>query len=504
MAFKDIVEHLKTWPLKRKLSLVFVILLSFALMAGIMLWSQRIDYQVLYSNLSQEDAGQVIAKLKEMKIPYNVEGNIIYVPSNRVYELRLELAAQGIPQGGGVGFEIFDKTQIGVTEFVQRLNYIRAIQGELTRTIRQLSEVEQARVHIAIPEKTIFTEKEDKPTASVVLKLKPGRVLNQGQIGGIVHLVSSSIEGMQPQNVTVIDNMGNLLSKPSDMDAIADSKHLEYQKSVDKDYEGKLQSMLEGITGRGKAIVRVATKIDFTQVERTEEKFDPDTIAVKSEQRTQEKSTGATTGGIPGVLSNQPGQQPATTVSSPSSQKQSESINYEVSRSVSKIIQPRGDVKSISVAVLVDGTYKKEKGKKVYLPRTEDDMKKYKEIIMAAIGYNKERGDQVIVENVPFEAAIEELPPEKIDFIKLAMSLLKYIIPIIVILLLILFVIKPIIETLKAPVIRRAPEGVPMPTAPMPTPSEAAPEEIMKEEVLEMVKKDSRKAAMILKEWLSE
>ncbi len=504
MAFKDIVEHLKTWPLKRKLSLVFVILLSFALMAGIMLWSQRIDYQVLYSNLSQEDAGQVIAKLKEMKIPYNVEGNIIYVPSNRVYELRLELAAQGIPQGGGVGFEIFDKTQIGVTEFVQRLNYIRAIQGELTRTIRQLSEVEQARVHIAIPEKTIFTEKEDKPTASVVLKLKPGRVLNQGQIGGIVHLVSSSIEGMQPQNVTVIDNMGNLLSKPSDMDAIADSKHLEYQKSVDKDYEGKLQSMLEGITGRGKAIVRVATKIDFTQVERTEEKFDPDTIAVKSEQRTQEKSTGAPTGGIPGVLSNQPGQQPATTVSSPSSQKQSESINYEVSRSVSKIIQPRGDVKSISVAVLVDGTYKKEKGKKVYLPRTEDDMKKYKEIIMAAIGYNKERGDQVIVENVPFEAAIEELPPEKIDFIKLAMSLLKYIIPIIVILLLILFVIKPIIETLKAPVIRRAPEGVPMPTAPMPTPSEAAPEEIMKEEVLEMVKKDSRKAAMILKEWLSE
>ncbi|MCL4536491.1 MAG: flagellar M-ring protein FliF [Nitrospirae bacterium] len=504
MAFKDIVEHLKTWPLKRKLSLIFVILLSFALMAGIMLWSQRIDYQVLYSNLSQEDAGQVIAKLKEMKIPYNVEGNIIYVPSNRVYELRLELAAQGIPQGGGVGFEIFDKTQIGVTEFVQRLNYIRAIQGELTRTIRQLSEVEQARVHIAIPEKTIFTEKEDKPTASVVLKLKPGRVLNQGQIGGIVHLVSSSIEGMQPQNVTVIDNMGNLLSKPSDMDAIADSKHLEYQKSVDKDYEGKLQSMLEGITGRGKAIVRVATKIDFTQVERTEEKFDPDTIAVKSEQRTQEKSTGAPTGGIPGVLSNQPGQQPATTVSSPSSQKQSESINYEVSRSVSKIIQPRGDVKSISVAVLVDGTYKKEKGKKVYLPRTEDDMKKYKEIIMAAIGYNKERGDQVIVENVPFEAAIEELPPEKIDFIKLAMSLLKYIIPIIVILLLILFVIKPIIETLKAPVIRRAPEGVPMPTAPMPTPSEAAPEEIMKEEVLEMVKKDSRKAAMILKEWLSE
>lgn len=504
MALSDVVEQIKAWPLKRKLSLVFVILLSFALMAGIMLWTERVDYQVLYSNLSQEDAGQVITKLKDMKVPYKVEGNVIYVPSNRVYELRLELAAQGIPTGGGVGFEIFDKTQIGVTEFVQRLNYVRAIQGELTRTIRQLSEVEQARVHIAIPEKTIFIEKEDKPTASVVLKLKPGRVLNQGQIGGIVHLVSSSVEGMQPQNVTVIDNMGNLLSKAVDVDEIADSKKLEYQKSVDKDYEGKLQSMLEGIIGRGKAIVRVATKIDFTQVERTEEKFDPDTIAVRNEQRTQEKSVGATQGGIPGVLSNQPGQQPATTAGSPStSQKQSENINYEVSRSVSKIIQSRGEVKNISVAVLVDGTYKKEKGKKVYVPRTEDDMKKYKEIIMAAIGYNKERGDQVIVDNVPFEAAIEEFPPEKIDLVKLTLSLLKYIIPLVVIVLLILFVIKPIIETLKAPVIRRMPEEAAMPAAPV-TGAEVAPEEVMKEDVTEMVKKEPRRAAMILREWLSE
>lgn len=511
MALRDLVEQIKAWPLKRKIALVSVIVLSFALMVGIILWSERVDYQVLYSNLSQEDAGQVIVKLKEMKVPYKVEGNAIYVPTNRVYELRLELAAQGIPTGGGVGFEIFDKTQIGVTEFVQRLNYIRAIQGELTRTIRQLSEVDQARVHIAIPEKTIFTEKEDKPTASVVLKLKPGRVLSQEQIGGIVHLVSSSVEGMQPQNVTVIDNMGNLLSKPVDTtDEIVDSKKLAYQKSVDKDYENRLQSMLEGIIGRGKAIVRVATKIDFTQIERTEERFDPDTIAVRNEQRTQEKSMGATQGGIPGVLSNQPGQQPATTAGSPStSQKQSENINYEVSRSVSKIIQPRGEIKSISVAVLVDGTYKKEKGQKVYVPRTEEEMKKYKEIVMAAIGYNKERGDQVIVENVPFETAIEELTPEKIDFVRLTLSLLKYIIPLVVIVLLILFVIKPIIETLKAPLIKKVPEEEPLPSAPPPPPVPAAevapaPEEVMMEEVTEIIKKEPRRAAMILKEWLSE
>jgi flagellar M-ring protein FliF len=504
MAFKDIVEQFMAWPASRKAALFFVIVLSFALMAGIMLWSQRVDFQVLYSNLTQEDAGQVVGKLKEMKISYKVEGNVIYVPGSRVYELRLELAAQGIPQGGGVGFEIFDKTQIGVTEFVQRLNYIRAIQGELTRTIRQLSEVDQARVHIAIPERTIFTDKEERPTASIVLKLKAGRVLNQGQIGGIVHLVSASVEGLQPQNVTVIDNMGNLLSKPSGGDVLSDAKQAEYQKSLDKEYESRLQSMLEGIVGRGKAIVRVATKIDFTQIEKTEEKFDPDTVAVRSEQRTQEKATGTTTGGIPGVVSNQPGGQTGQVSSGPSSQKQTENINYEVSRSVSKIIQARGEIKSVSVAVLVDGTYKKDKDKKVYAPRSEEDMKKYKEIVMAAIGYNKERGDQVIVENVPFETALEELPPAKTDFVKLIVSALKYLVPIVVMLLVIMFVIKPIIETLKTPVVRRMPEMGMMMPAEAPAGAEVAPEKMIKEDVLEIVKKEPKKAAMIMKEWLAE
>lgn len=508
MALIDFIDQIKKWPLSKKLSLVAVIALSMALMAGIMLWSQRVDYQVLYSNLSQEDAGQAVTKLKEMKVPYSVEGNAIYVPSSKVYELRLELASLGIPQGGGVGFEIFDKNQIGITEFVQRLNYVRAIQGELTRTIKQLAEVDQARVHIAVPEKTIFSDREEKPTASIVLKLKAGRTLNPGQIGGIVHLVSSSVEGLTTENVTIIDNMGNLLSKASDFNAavISDSKHLDYQKSVDKEYESRLQTMLEGIAGRGKAIVRVATKIDFSQVEKTEEKFDPDSIAIRSEQRTQEKSSGATPGGIPGVVSNQPGQ-PQTQASGggSSSQRSTENINYEVSRTVSKIIQPRGEVKGISVAVLVDGTYKQDKGKKTYSPRSEDDLKKYREIVMAAIGYNKDRGDQVIVENVPFEPGYEDIP-EKTDYIKIVMSLLKYIAPLIAIAMLIFFVIKPLITTLKTAASRKAEESqmAPMFAAAKETAPETSPEEIMKEDVLDIVKKDPKKASMILKEWLAE
>lgn len=507
MALNDILNQVKAWPLKKKISLIAVIVMTIALMAGIMLWSERIDYQVLYSNLTQEDAGQVVSKLKEMKVPYKVDGNAIYVPSNKVYEVRLDLAAQGVPQGGGIGFEIFDKNQLGVTEFVQRLNYVRALQGELARTIRGLAEVDQVRVHIAIPERTIFTEKEEKPSASIFLKLKPGRVLSQGQIGGIVHLVSSSIEGLSPENVTVIDNMGNLLSKPSEGDVLADAKQRDYQKSVDKDYEGKLSSMLEGIVGKGKAIVRVTTKIDYAQVEKTEESFDPDTIAMRSVQRSSEKSGGSASGGIPGVLSNQPGQQPATASSSPnSSQKQSENINYEVSRSVSKIIQPRGEVKSISVAVLVDGTYKKEKDKQVYQARSDTEMKKYDEIIRAAIGFNKDRGDQVIVENVPFETVPEEIPTT--DYMRITLSVLKFLVPLVLIVLIIFFVIKPVIETLKTvPEVRVMPREMTAAGAaaePEFADAEAEREEEMKEKVTSAVKKDPRRAATILKEWLSE
>ncbi len=513
MAPKDIVDRFLAWPLKQKLALLSVIALCIAIVAGMMMWSQRVDYQILYSNLTQEDAGQAIAKLKEMKVSYKVEGNSISVPSDKVYELRLELASQGIPQGGGVGFEIFDKNQFGVTEFVQRLNYIRALQGELARTIRQLAEVDQARVHIAIPEKTIFTDKEDKPTASVVLKLKAGRALNQGQIGGIVHLVSSSVEGLPPGNVSVIDNLGNLLSSPSDgSDMVADAKQLEYQKTMDREYESKLQSMLEGIIGRGKAIVRVSTKIDFSKVERTEEKFDPDTIAIRGEQRSQEKTVGGTQGGVPGVASNQPGQQPAPAAASPSaSQKQTESINYEVSRVVSKIIEPRGVVKSISVAVLVDGTYGKAEGaqKGTFVARNEQEMKKYEDIVKAAIGFEKDRGDQVIVENIPFETPLEEMVSEKTDYLKLGVSLLKYIIPIVIVLLLFTMVIKPLLKTLSAPVTYRMPEGVPGPGASAgpgglayaPPP---APEDVSKEKALGIVNANPKQAANVVKEWLQE
>ena len=514
MAFSDIIENIKSWSTKKKIAAISILALSIAILITVTLWTQKEEYQVLFSNLTQEDSGQVTVKLKEMKVPFKVEGNVIYVPQKKVYELRLELASMGIPQGGVIGFEIFDKTNLGITEFVQRLNYIRAIQGELTRTIKQLSEVDTARVHIAIPERSIFTEKDQKPTASIVLKLKPGRTLNQAQVGGILHLVSSSVEGLKPQAVTVLDSMGNLLSKPSDTDSITDGKLLEYQKFVDKTFEQKIQSMLEGIVGKGKAIVRVTTKLDFKKIETTEEKFDPDSATARTQQKTTESTSGSSTGGIPGVLSNQPGQGGGGgSAGQVISQKQVETTNFEISRTLNRISQPGGEIKSISVAVLVDGTYKKEKDKNVYTPRSEDEIKKYNEVVKAAIGFNRERGDQVIVDNVAFESVVEEMPPEKLDILGIITTVLKYLVPLIVALLLILFVIKPLVETLKVTP-KKTPEGI-LPEGemafatagqvkPVALEPELAPEELMKEQVLEIVKKDPRQAAHIIREWMTE
>ncbi|ACI21849.1 MULTISPECIES: flagellar basal-body MS-ring/collar protein FliF [Thermodesulfovibrio] len=498
---KTVLENIKNMPLNRKLALAGLTLIVFAIILTLFLWLPKQDYQVLYSNLSAEDAGNVINKLKEKKVPYQVKDNAIYVPSQKVHELRLELASQGIPSGGGVGFEIFDKTQIGLTEFSQRVNYIRALQGELQRTIKQLQEVDQVRVHIAIPEKSIFTEKEDHPTASVVLKLKPGRALSKEQVSSIVHLVSSSVEGLSPQYVTVVDQYGNLLSAPKDSTQLAEATHIEYKRNIEKTYEKNIQSMLENIVGKGKAIVRVSADIDFSKVEKVEEKYDPDTIAIRNEQRTQEKTMSPQQGGIPGVLSNQPGQpQTGATQQNIQSQKQQESINYEVSKSISKILQSTGQIKKISVAVLIDGIYKEEKGKKVYVPRSDEEIKKYQELVQASIGYNKERGDYVIVESIPFEIVPEEKPG--IDYWGIATTILKYLIPLVIIALIILFVVKPIIELLKKPVEEKIKKKE------IVISEEAVPpvmkERDIREEIRHIARTNPKKVIAILREWITE
>ncbi|MCM8813583.1 MAG: flagellar M-ring protein FliF [Candidatus Omnitrophica bacterium] len=269
----------------------FALLLSILVIAvvSLTLWASREDYTLLYGNISQRDAAAIKQKLDERKIPHRVQGNAIYVPGKDVYEMRLLLAGEGLPQGDGVGYEIFDKSNFAMTDYMQNLNYKRALEGELSRTISSLRGISGCRVHLAIPKQNIFGQEKDSYTASIVLNVANGAALGKEQIGGIVHLVASSVEGLEPERVTVIDNRGHLLSSVNeDSQSGLSAKQLDARKNVEDYLEKKAESMLLAILGPGKAIVRVNAEMNFDKVEKTAEIFDPDSAVPRTEVRTEE------------------------------------------------------------------------------------------------------------------------------------------------------------------------------------------------------------------------
>lgn len=502
----DIIETFKNWPVRNKA--IFFLILSLVLTSLILTftWMQKVDFQILYSNLSEEDAGLIIQKLKDMKIPYRTSDGGIMVPSDKVHELRLQLATQGLPQGGGVGFEVFDKTNFAMTDFVQKLNYRRALQGELSRTIRALSEVEQCRVHISVPERSLFARDDDRPKASVLLKLRQGRRLSEGQVQGIVHLVASSVEGLDPKDVTVVDSKGEMLtSANNDLMGLSNSQ-LEFQRNYEKELESKIATLLEPVVGKGKARVKVVAAIDFTRIEKTEERYDPDSQVIRSEQRNTEKSLGSGSGGVPGVGSNLPNKSPLASSSiKGQSEKKNETINYEISKVTSHIINNPGEVKRLSAVVLVDGTYAGQEGSKdkKYTPRSEEDLKKIEEVVKRAIGFNQERGDDVKVVNMPFEmVSEEELPAPKKDIWPVVMTLAKYVVPLIGIVLLFFLIIKPLLKTLTVPV-KMQPQAIPKTVAEIERTMQI-PEMSQKDMVVEWAKKNPQEAAGLIKSWIEE
>ncbi len=493
-----------------------------ALAFGILIFvANRTDFRPLFTNLTSEDAGEIVKKLKDAKTPYQItaDGKGILVPSDKVYELRLTLASEGIPQGGGVGFEIFDRKNFGMTEFVQKLNYQRALQGELSRTIAQLTGVEQARVHLVIPEKSLFKDNEKPATASIVLKMKSNRALRDSEVQGVVHLVSASIEGMDPEHVTVLDSRGMILSKGGSSDATTrmTTAMQETQRSYEKNVEERIQSLLDRIVGGGKSVARVTASFDFKQVERVEEKFDPESIAVRSEQRTEEKGSSTTSNsGVPGVQTNL-GRTPAGGgATSGGGSKNDETLNYEVSRSTAKIIEPVGALSKISIAVLVDGKYEApaavkegQAAKAKYVPRSPDELQKIETLVKSAIGFNLERGDQLSVQNIPFqdtgEAGVSETATWWTN--PFYMSLAKNLMIGIGFLVLILFVIRPILATLR---LGKRPSleifdtfsgGEQLTTA-----DRALIESQMAEQqsLIEQAKKDPYQVAQILQNWVAE
>ena len=416
----DFLLNLASWfrglPASAKLSLFLVIL--GAVTAGILLHSEvkTSGYQYLYTNLSMTDANAIAERLQSMSVEAQVRGDAILVPGNRVLELRNTLASEGLPQGGGTGFEIFDKKDFGATEFEQRVNYVRAIQGELARTISAIDGIEKTRVHIVIPEKKLFAEDQEAPKASVALSLHKGRKLSDAQVSGIVHLVVTSVEGLTEDGVNVIDDSGNMLYRSSGNDgASLSSKNLEVKRNFEGNMQKRLLSMLEKIVGSGGVSVSVSAEMNFSQVEKMVESVDPESRVAMSENLITDQSTGSsgTASGAPGAGANLPGGTGSSSAGRSENSKRTEtSTTYAVSKTVQKISEPVGELKRLSVAVLVDGTYIEEapaegaaegvEVKRKYSPRSEEELKKIDDLVRKAVGYTESRGDEIKIENIQF------------------------------------------------------------------------------------------------------
>jgi flagellar M-ring protein FliF len=433
-------------PGPRKMALAVVALLITASIMTFAYFTNQEDYRVLFSNLTKEDASAIVTKLKERKIPYQVSpsGETISAPSEQVSELRLELAAAGLPQGGGVGFEIFDNKAFGATEFEQQMNYRRALQGELSRTINSLDEIQQSRVHIVLPKESLFIEQQKKPTASVTIKLKTGRKLKESQIDGIGHLVASSVEGLSADEVMIVDSQGNILSKRQgdSRQARLSSSQVEHQRNIEKEMANQIQTLLESVVGPGKAAVRVNAELDFRQMEKTEEIYDPESPVVRSSQKQLEKAIGSVSLSSKGASKGES--------SLPEKEKTEETVNYEINKTVSKTVMPTGEIKKLSIAVLVDGIYpKSDKGAATYQERPKKELESFEDLVRKSAGFNAQRGDQVAVSSMPFNRPETEegmMGQSWQASIAPAVPTIKYTVLIIGLLLTFLFVIRPLIR----------------------------------------------------------
>jgi flagellar M-ring protein FliF len=368
----------------------------------------------LYSNLSSEDAGKIIEKLREMKVQYEIVdgGASISVPSDDVYETRMKLASNGLPSPQNIGYALFDETNLGMTDFVQKLNYRRALEGELARTIGSLTEVSAARVHMTIPEDKLFKEDQNAPSASVVLKLNGGTTLAKRQLQGIAYIVASSVEGMKPEDVTIIDYDGNLLTAPqsNDPSAMMSATQFEMRKNVESYLEQKAQSMLSGVIGGGRAVVRVSAELNFEQNNTQIEEYNPDLVAVRSEQRTASK--GNEQESVPGA--------PPVTTSSNSNDANDIITNYEVSKTIKSIIGEVGSIKRLTVAVMVDGNYEdvespEGEAQKKFINRTPEELDRFGSIIKNAVGYSEARSDLFTIVDLPFDNSILEVSRKQLD-----------------------------------------------------------------------------------------
>jgi flagellar M-ring protein FliF len=530
MPFRQILSQLqnlfKSISLAKRIVLLTVAVGSVAGFVFLMNWAANPEFHPLYSHLDANDAGVIISRLKDEKIPYRLtaNGSTILIPQELIYETRMNLASEGLPHGGSMGFELFDNTKLGMTEFAQNVNYQRALQGELVRSINGFEEVENCRVHIVMPEKSLFIKDEESASASVVLKLKHGKWLSQQQVQGIVHLVSSSVSRLMPENVTVVDNSGRLLTGRNDPAGLStlSSDQLDHQLKVERKLETRVLSMLEKALGANRAIVRVSCALDFKQHEMTEERYFPENQVVRSEQTYNEtaKENDPIPKGIPGIQSNLPETSAAlnqtTEEEDTTFAKQDRTVNYEIGKLTSRTLEPVGGVERISVAVMVDGTYQStvtEEGetKTSYVPRSAEELTQIENLVKRAVNFDAQRGDQVEVVNIPFETSqMDQSETDSaihrwLDNLKQYKPYFKYAFLSLFLCLTFLFIVKPLIKWLTGNAAGGTELLDQLPKTVGELENEADPKLLaFKDQISQLITQDSEASLGVMRDWLKE
>ncbi|OXL37734.1 flagellar M-ring protein FliF [Enterobacter mori] len=452
---KSVLSSLRGSP---KLLLVICGAAALSVIIALMFWAKEPDYRVLFSNISDEEGGAIVAQLSQLNVPYRIDtpGGAIMVPESQVHEVRMKLAQQGLPKGGGVGFELLDQEKFGVSQFTEQVNYQRALEGELARTIENLGPIQSARVHLATPKPSMFVREQKKPTASVTVNLLQGRTLDDSQVVAITHLISSAVTGLSAENVTIVDQRGNLLTQ-SGLRGLQ-TAHLKYTNEIESDYQQRIQRILAPLVGDENIRAQVTAQMDFTEQEQTLEQYqpnsDPEKMAIRSRQASlAEQGNRRGASGVPGALSNtppapatapitQPLNTPAddkkenTTGSSasrepaqPYNNRSDETTNFEVDRTLTHTKSNAGRIQRLSVAVVINHLPQGEEGKPG--PISEAELARINALVKEAIGYNAARGDSVNILNSAFNGVVEApVPPfwEQDRFYALLMAIARYLV----------------------------------------------------------------------------
>ncbi|HGM5962852.1 flagellar M-ring protein FliF [Serratia marcescens] len=539
-----------------KIPLLVAASAAIAIVVALLLWVKSPDYRVLYSNLNDRDGGAIVTQLTQMNIPYRFaeNGAALLIPAEKVHETRLRLAQQGLPKGGAVGFELLDQEKFGISQFSEQINYQRALEGELSRTIESLGPVQNARVHLALPKPSLFVREQKSPSASVTLTLQPGRALDDGQINAIVYMVSSSVAGLPPGNVTVVDQAGRLLTQSDGTGRDLNASQLKYANEVENGFQRRIEAILAPVVGSANVRAQVTAQIDFATREQTDEQYQPnqqpDKAAIRSQQTSlSEQIGGPQVGGVPGALSNQPSapatapietakpataagnnananataQNAATTRSAaasgvPQNTRRDATTNYELDRTIRHTQQKAGTVQRLSVAVVVNYLGTEKDGKPQ--PMSKEQLAQIEALVREAMGYSSSRGDTLNVVNTPFtdsQVTGGELPFwQSQSFIDRLIDAGRYLLVLLVAWLLWRKLVRPQLQQRQAAqqaavAAANAPAAKPVDSS-KPSNEELAQRrksqqrvsaEVQSQRIRDLADKDPRVVALVIRQWMS-